>query len=266
MSEEDGVLELPEYTQKIEEIEFREVTFRYPGAEADVLKNVSFVMTTGKNYALVGANGAGKTTVIKLLTGLYKNYSGEIRVNGKELKQYSKAEQKGFFSVVYQDFVRHALTFRENCQLGNLCAEMDAKKVSELLETFQLKETIETFPGSYDTVLGKVREGGVDLSGGQWQKLAMIRALLRPANVRILDEPTASLDPKMESEIYGLFQQLTEEKLTILISHRLGFAKLADEILVFENGRIYEQGDFEFLMNRRGLFFDMYEEQRSWYE
>lgn len=266
LSEAEDVLELPEYLENIEQIEFRNVTFRYPGTDFDVLKNVSFSMHMGGNYALVGSNGAGKTTVIKLLTGLYTDYSGEICINGKELREYTQAEKKGMFSVVYQDFVQHALTFRENCEIGDLCNTISQEKISKLFEQFELTDAVENFPDGYDTLLGKIREGGVDLSGGQWQKLAMVRALLRPAKIRVLDEPTASLDPKMESEIYQLFQQLTGGKLTILISHRLGFAKLADEIIVFDAGTICEQGDFKSLMEKNGLFCKMYEEQRSWYE
>lgn len=266
LSEEEGVLDLPEYMEKIEEIEFRKVSFVYPGTEYQVLKDVSFTMEWGENYALVGANGAGKTTVIKLLTGLYTEYEGEILINKKELREYSSSEQKGIFAVVYQDFCRHALTFKENCQISDPCHPLSEEKMEKLAEQFDMDEVITDLPDGYDTMLGKTREGGVDLSGGQWQKLAMIRALLRPAKVRILDEPTASLDPKTESEIYHLFQQMTEDTLTILISHRLGFAKLANQILVFHNGTICEQGGFEELMEQRGLFYKMYEEQRSWYQ
>lgn len=266
LTEEEGVLEIPEYMAEIKEIEFRDVSFRYPGMDYQVLEHVSFTMKWGENYALVGANGAGKTTVIKLLTGLYKEYQGEIRINGKELRSYRPSEQKGIFSVVYQDFCRHALSFRENCEISDPCYKLSEKKMKKLAEQFELAQSIENLPEGYDTLLGKTREGGVDLSGGQWQKLAMLRALLRPAKVRILDEPTASLDPKMESEVYRLFQQMTEDTLTILISHRLGFAKLADRILVFEKGRICEQGDFEELMEKKGLFYKMYKEQRSWYQ
>lgn len=266
LPEEVGVLEPPQYVKNIEEIIFRNVCFQYPGTDHKVLENVSFTMEMGKNYALVGANGAGKTTIIKLLTGLYTDYSGDILINGRELRSYPPSEQKGIFSVVYQDFCRHALTFRENCEISDPCHELSEEKMVKLAEQFDLNRRIESFPEGYDTLLGKTREGGVDLSGGQWQKLAMVRALLRPAKVRILDEPTASLDPKMESEIYRLFQEMTKDTLTILISHRLGFARLADEIIVFENGKIREQGGFQRLMQKKGLFYTMYEEQRSWYQ
>lgn len=266
LSEEEGVLEAPKYIKNVEEIKFRNVSFQYPGTDHKVLNDVSFTMKMGKNYALVGANGAGKTTVIKLLTGLYTDYQGEILINGKELRSYPPSEQKGIFSVVYQDFCRHALTFKENCEISDPCHKLSEDRMVRLAEQFDLVRTIESFPDGYDTLLGKTREGGVDLSGGQWQKLAMVRALLRPAKVRVLDEPTAALDPKMESEIYRLFQEMTKDTLTILISHRLGFAKLADEIIVFEDGTICERGGFGELMQKKGLFYTMYEEQRSWYQ
>ena len=140
LSEDEGVLELPLYVENIEKIEFRNVSFRYQGADFDVLKNVSFIMRKGKNYALVGANGAGKTTVIKLLTGLYTDYKGEILINGKELRKYTSAEQKGMFSVVYQDFVQHSLTFRENCEIGDLCHAISESQIGELFEQFKLME------------------------------------------------------------------------------------------------------------------------------
>lgn len=266
LADEEGTLDIPKYMDKIRNIEFRHVSFRYPDTEYEVLSDVSFQMEWGQNYALVGANGAGKTTIIKLLTGLYDNYDGEIRVNNRELREYTKAEQKGIFSVVYQDFCRHALSFRENLEISDPCHELSEEKMRELMRQFDMDETIDKLPMGENTLLGKTREGGVDLSGGQWQKLAMIRALLRPAKVRILDEPTASLDPVMESEIYQLFQKMTEETLTILISHRLGFARLADQILVFEGGRLCEKGKFGDLMEQKGQFYRMYEEQRSWYE
>lgn len=266
MSEEDGVLDDSVYFKNIETIEFRQVTFRYPGSEIDVLNNVSFIMEYGTNYALVGANGAGKTTVIKLLTGLYDNYSGEILINGKELREYSKAEQKGMFAVVFQDYVQHSMSIRDNLQIANPNGEIDEKLIREKIAQFDMDKFVKDLPNGVDTVLGKIEKEGIDLSGGQWQKLAMIRALIRPAKIRILDEPTAALDPKMESEVYRLFQQLTDDKLTILISHRLGFARMADNIIVFSEGSVLEQGDFETLMNNKGLFYKMFEEQRSWYE
>lgn len=266
LKEEYGVLELPEYIEDIKTIEFKHVYFRYPGTEIEILKDVSFKMENGKHYALVGQNGAGKTTIIKLLTGLYSEYTGEILINGKELRCYTKAQQKGMFTVVYQDFIRHALTVRENCELANPCGTISEEQIMTLLDKFELSDVVNEYPNGLDTSLGKVKKDSVDFSGGQWQKLAIIRALLGEKKVQILDEPTAALDPKMESEVYELFQEMTDDRMTILISHRLGFAKKVDHIIVFSNGTVLEQGDFVNLMNKQGLFYQMYQEQRSWYE
>ncbi len=266
LDEEYGVLELPEYIEDIKTIEFKHVYFRYPGTEIEILKDVSFKMENGKHYALVGQNGAGKTTIIKLLTGLYSEYTGEILINGKELRCYTKAQQKGMFTVVYQDFIRHALTVRENCELANPCGTISEEQIMTLLDKFELSDVVNEYSNGLDTSLGKVKKDSVDFSGGQWQKLAIIRALLGEKKVQILDEPTAALDPKMESEVYELFQEMTDDRMTILISHRLGFAKKVDHIIVFSNGTVLEQGDFVNLMNKQGLFYQMYQEQRSWYE
>ncbi len=266
LDEEYGVLELPEYIEDIKTIEFKHVYFRYPGTEIEILKDVSFKMENGKHYALVGQNGAGKTTIIKLLTGLYSEYTGEILINGKELRCYTKAQQKGMFAVVYQDFIRHALTVRENCELANPCGTISEEQIMTLLDKFELSDVVNEYSNGLDTSLGKVKKDSVDFSGGQWQKLAIIRALLGEKKVQILDEPTAALDPKMESEVYELFQEMTDDRMTILISHRLGFAKKVDHIIVFSNGTVLEQGDFVNLMNKQGLFYQMYQEQRSWYE
>lgn len=225
LDEEYGVLELPEYIEDIKTIEFKHVYFRYPGTEIEILKDVSFKMENGKHYALVGQNGAGKTTIIKLLTGLYSEYTGEILINGKELRCYTKAQQKGMFTVVYQDFIRHALTVRENCELANPCGTISEEQIMTLLDKFELSDVVNEYSNGLDTSLGKVKKDSVDFSGGQWQKLAIIRALLGEKKVQILDEPTAALDPKMESEVYELFQEMTDDRMTILISHRLGFAK-----------------------------------------
>ena len=266
LDEEYGVLELPEYIEDIKTIEFKHVYFRYPGTEIEILKDVSFKMENGKHYALVGQNGADKTTIIKLLTGLYSEYTGEILINGKELRCYTKAQQKGMFAVVYQDFIRHALTVRENCELANPCGTISEEQIMTLLDKFELSDVVNEYSNGLDTSLGKVKKDSVDFSGGQWQKLAIIRALLGEKKVQILDEPTAALDPKMESEVYELFQEMTDDRMTILISHRLGFAKKVDHIIVFSNGTVLEQGDFVNLMNKQGLFYQMYQEQRSWYE
>ncbi len=268
LSETAGALESPAMQSKIETIEFRNVSFSYPDTDITILKNVSFLLEYGRHYAFVGANGAGKSSVIKLLTGLYKNYSGEIMINEKELRDYSLAELKGFFSTVYQDYTKHEFTLKENILIGNLSLkldEADEKLIRNALCMTEMNEFIETLPNKMDTNLGKIHENGVDLSDGQWQRLAMARAIVSPAPVRILDEPTASLDPVSENRIYELFSKINHCALTIFISHRLASTKIADEILVFEDGTIVEKGNFDSLVAQKGLYWKMFEEQRSWY-
>ena len=256
----------PDNSISIEEIIFDNVSFKYPGTEKYVIKNMSFALEKGKHYAFVGMNGAGKTTAIKLLTGLYPYYEGNIFINGKELRKYKQREIKGMFSVVYQDFAKYYLTLKDNILMGNV-NEMNhiKKKIEKLISLLDLDLCVERLENGLDTNLGKLEKNSVDLSGGQWQRVAMARGLLNPADVRILDEPTAALDPVMESKMYKLFKDLVEDKLTIFISHRLGSINIADEILVFEKGRISERGTFEEIMNLKGTFYEMYDKQRGWY-
>lgn len=267
--ESPGALAKPVPQAEIESIEFRNVNFIYPGTDKQILRNISFVLEGGKHYALVGANGAGKTTVIKLLTGLYTNYNGEILINGKELREYDCGELKGFFSIVYQDFSKHEFTFRENISIGNLDSMNDGDDdvlIKSAVKLTELDKMVDNLPEGLDTNLGKIHKNGVDLSGGEWQRIAVTRAIVSKAPMRILDEPTASLDPISENKIYELFGRINHDLTTVFISHRLASTKIADEILVFNEGTIVENGSFESLMNLKGLYFQMFEQQRSWYQ
>lgn len=262
-------LEPPILHSKITSIEFKNVSFTYPGTNTIILKNVSFLLEGGKQYALVGPNGVGKTTIIKLLTGLYTNYDGEILIDEKELKDYNFNEIKGFFSAVYQDFSKHEFTFRENIAIGNI--EMinnsyDEEPINKAISKIELEKLVENLPNGLDTNLGKIHKDGIDLSGGEWQRVALARAIVSKAPVRILDEPTASLDPVNENKIYELFSKISHDIMTILISHRLASTKIADEILVFNEGALVEKGDFEALMNLKGHYYQMFEQQRRWYQ
>ncbi|NYB75961.1 ABC transporter ATP-binding protein [Sedimentibacter hydroxybenzoicus DSM 7310] len=262
-------LDTPVVQDKITSIEFKSVSFSYPGTDTQILKNVSFLLEGGKQYALVGPNGVGKTTIIKLLTGLYTNYDGEILINGKELRKYSFNEIKGFFSAVYQDFSRHEFTFKENIAIGNI-EMMNTSYIDEAVDKaisqIELESLIENLPYGLNTNLGKIHKDGIDLSGGEWQRVALARAIISRSPVRILDEPTASLDPINENRIYELFSKISHDIMTILISHRLASTKIADEILVFNEGKLVEKGDFESLMNLKGHYCQMFEQQRSWYQ
>ena len=243
------------------EIELRDLCFSYPGGDRPVIDGLSYTFRPGRHYAIVGANGAGKTTLVRLLTGLYDPDSGSILVSGRPLDHYGSAQLSRFYSVVYQNFSRYQVSLRDNITLGDSFGPIEYA-----VRAAGLSGVVERLPRGLDTPIGKLDDEGVDLSGGEWQRVAIARALARPAAVKILDEPTAALDPIAESELYDLFHRVTEETTTILISHRLGATRIADEILVLDEGRIVESGSHDELMRGAGLYSRMFESQRSWYE
>ena len=246
-------------------LEFKNVSFAYPGTENLILKHLSFTMKAEKHYAFVGENGAGKTTIIKLLTGQYSNYEGEILLNGKDIKGFTNSELKSFFSVAYQDFARYALTVKENLSMGDL-KEHEIDRMNEVIGYLELNDMIENFADGLDTPLGKISENGVDLSGGQWQRIALARVALNLAPIKVLDEPTAALDPLSESRLYEQFEKIIQGGMSIFISHRLGSIKLADEILVLKDGTLIEEGKHLELMRKEGYYFEMYQSQLKWYQ
>lgn len=245
-------------------ITFQNVSFRYPGTEKDILRNLNLTLEPGRHYAIVGVNGAGKTTLTKLLTGLYDNFEGEILIGGRSIRDFTQAQLKAMFGVVYQDFARYYIKVADNIALGNVLS-YDEAKIREAAQFIGIDEAIRQLPQGYDTYLGKIHEGGVDISGGQWQRLAIARILYNPAHMRILDEPTAALDPVAESEVYRMFGQISAGQSTIFITHRLGAARLADDIIVLDGGRVAEQGSHEALLSAGGIYAEMFEAQRSWY-
>ncbi|HIV90683.1 MAG TPA: ABC transporter ATP-binding protein/permease [Candidatus Eisenbergiella stercoravium] len=253
------------YTQMFfDSIEFEDVSFSYPNSEKKVLDHISFKMEAGIHYAIVGKNGEGKSTIIKLLSGLYSDYSGKILINGKELQEYGLADLKGIFSIVYQDFGKYAISMRDNLKLAD--AGISEENIRKILQKFDLENAAHKLPDGIDTPLGRIHSSGMDLSGGEWQRLALARAYANNAPVYLLDEPVAALDPISESRVYQDFQKTSDNKTTILISHRLGSVKLADQILVLNHGKIVESGSHEKLMENHQLYYEMYESQRSWYQ
>lgn len=258
----DALTESDAEPVEFESLEFRNVCFRYPGSDRLVLDGMSFKMEAGRHYAFVGKNGAGKTTITKLLTGLFPQYQGEILINGKELREYPAGAVKALFSVVYQDFARYYIRLKDNIALGDLHRKGNEMQAAHLAG---LDETVNSLNHGLDTPLGKIMTDGQDLSGGQWQRVAIARSLNSRAPVKILDEPTSALDPISESLLYRDFEKLMRGKTTVFVSHRLGSTKLADEILVIDRGGIIERGTHDELMAANGSYAGMFEAQRGWY-
>lgn len=239
---------------------FDDVHFAYPGTDSEVLRGVSFEVKPGERVALVGENGAGKSTIIKLLCRLYRPDSGRIQVNGHDLCALDATELHRIFSVVFQDYCRYSLTLRENVALGDIGKIDDDDALYSALKMGMAGEI-----APLDTPLGKLEEDGIDLSGGQWQRIAVARACLPDSAFIILDEPTASLDPVAESEMYHSFAEVLKNRGCIMISHRLASAKMADKIVVLADGAVCESGRHGDLMAADGLYAKMFRSQSAWY-
>lgn len=269
LSELEGATDLPTCEGiEVDSLEFKNVSFKYPATDNYILKDLSFKIEKGMHYAFVGSNGAGKTTIIKLITGLYEEFEGEILINGKNIKDYSHSELKSICSVVYQDFAKYYISVKDNISIGNINdhkKEIQEEKIKSSIRTMNFEEAVEALPKKLDTPLGKIKSGGQDLSYGQWQRIAIARSIISSSSLRILDEPTAALDPISENNIYEEFKEISKGGTTIYISHRLGSTKLAKEIFVLGNGRIVEKGSHEELIKANGVYAQMYESQRSWY-
>lgn len=267
--EEDALTEPKERGIDAEKIVFSDVSFRYPKAEKEVLRHINLVLEKGKHYAIVGENGSGKSTLIKVLLGLYDNYEGDILLNDKSLRTLSMAEKKAIFSTLFQDFAEYQISIKDNIGLGNINAlgtkELD-QKIEKAVSDFGLKKVIGQGKNGLDTELGKLDKEGMGVSGGEWQRIAMMRTVVSNASVLILDEPTAALDPVAESRLYEDFDKISRGRTTILITHRLASIKLADSIIVLNKGEIVGAGNHDELMEKCDIYRNMYEMQRSWYE
>ncbi len=244
------------------EIVFDHVSFRYPGTDREILRDVSFRIGSGEKVALVGANGAGKSTIVKLLCGLYRPDSGRITIGGKDIHSLSRKALRQSLAAVFQNFGAYQLTLRENIAFGDLDRIGEDDK---LLEALSQADSGKLHGLGLDRNLGKLAEDGVDVSGGQWQRIALARAFLSQAEFLVLDEPTASLDPIAESKMYQNFGEALRRSGAIVISHRLASARMAQRILVLEGGEVVESGSHEELMENGGLYAVMYEEQSGWY-
>jgi ATP-binding cassette subfamily B protein len=245
--------------------EFQDVSFAYPGQTRFVLSNVSFRLESMERLALVGENGQGKTTIVKLLTRLYDPTGGQILLDGVDLREYDLEELWRETGVIFQDFMRYDMTAAENIAIGRIEDRENIFRVRSAAHKSLAEQVIRKLPKGYEQILGRRFEGGVDLSGGEWQKMALARAYLRDAQLLILDEPTAALDARSEHEVFQRFAELTKGKMALLISHRFSTVKMADRILVLENGRIAEQGHHDQLLQNKGRYAEMFELQAASY-
>ncbi len=247
-------------------IAFENVTFRYPGASFDVIKNVSFTINHGDTVALVGLNGAGKTTLIKLLTRLYDPTEGRILLDGRDIKEYDVKELYSMFGIIFQDLGKYAVSVTENIAFGESDKDIDMENVREAALQSNAKDFIDKLPDGYDTPLMRIfEENGIELSIGQWQKLAIARAFYSESDIIILDEPTASLDPMAEQEIFNRFDELRKDKTTIFVSHRLSSATMANKIFVLEYGELIEMGSHGELMDKKGRYHELFSTQAKRY-
>jgi ATP-binding cassette, subfamily B, bacterial len=246
-------------------VRFNTVTYRYPGGDHDVLSDVSLELRAGETVAIVGENGAGKTTLVKLLARLYDPDSGSITVDGRDLRGLDADAWRRQIAVIFQDFIHYFFTAGENIGFGQVEHLGEEERIRRAAERGGATSVISKLPGGFQTVLGRWFDGGMQLSGGEWQRLALSRAFMRDAPILVLDEPTASLDARSEYEVFSRFRELTRDRIVLLISHRFSTVRMADRIYVLDAGRIVETGDHDELMGRRGRYAELFQLQAAGY-
>ncbi|WP_289356669.1 ABC transporter ATP-binding protein [Paenibacillus sp. S-12] len=262
--EKRGENDFPEMLR--EGIKVSNLSFRYSSSDRYILKNINLEIKQGEKVAIVGDNGAGKSSLVKCLVGLYDVKEGDIYYDGVNQKDIDIGQLRNNISVLFQDFIKYELSVKENIGFGNVKFLSDDDKITAAAKKSGLDGIINQFDKKYETVLGTSFENGVDLSGGQWQKVALSRSLMRDAPIVVFDEPTSALDPLSELEIFKGFLNISENKTSIMITHRLGICKMADRIYVMKNGEIIEQGNHESLMQLNGHYKTMFDIQAKWYK
>ena len=247
-------------------ITFEQVSFQYPHEERVAVRDFTFTIKPGEHVAFVGANGAGKTTLVKLLCRLYDPTSGRITIDGTDLRDYAIADVRGAVSGIFQDFVKFQFSAKDNISLGVNAPEVALPVVVQAAKQAGVHAAIERLPKGYESLLGKLFDGGHELSIGEWQKVALARAVLRNSQILILDEPTSAMDAKAEAELFERFHELAQGRTAILISHRLSTVKMADRIFVVDRGQVVEQGTHDDLMERHGLYASLFLTQAQHYQ
>ncbi len=247
-------------------IEFKNVAFHYPNTERNILQNFNMKIESGEKVALVGENGAGKTTIIKLILRFYDATEGEILINGVNIKDINLDKWYELLGALFQDFVKYQFTLKENIFFGDLTKGEDMELLKKAIQKSGTDGYIDDLPAGANQVLGKMFETGIDLSGGQWQKLALARAFFRDAPILILDEPTSAIDAKAEYEIFEKVQKLQKDKTVIIISHRFSTVRNADRVLVLDNGKIIEEGNHKQLLAKKGMYAELFNLQAQGYK
>jgi len=245
--------------------EFRNVGFAYPGSSVMVVENINFRLETNEKIALIGENGAGKTTLVKLLARLYDPTAGQILLDGVDLREYDVEDLRKEIGVIFQDYMRYELLAKENIGFGKIEDLANQSRIEIAAQKSMAFQVIGKLPNGYDQIIGRRFDGGVDLSGGEWQKFALARAYMRDAQLLILDEPTATLDARAEYEVFRRFAELTKGRMAVLISHRFSTVRMADRILVLQNGSIREQGTHNHLLALGGQYAELFELQAAGY-
>lgn len=245
--------------------QFENVSFKYQNSERWAIRNLSFTLKAGEKLALVGENGAGKTTIVKLLATLYEPTEGRITLDGVDLREYDPQDLRSEIGVIFQDFIRYNFTAAENIAVGHIDERADRPRIKTSAEFSLADPMIQDLPLQYDQMLGRRFSGGVDLSGGQWQKVALARAYMRDAQLIILDEPTAALDARAEHEVFLRFTELIHGRTAVLISHRFSTVRMADRILFLENGQLLEIGSHEELVAQGGKYAELFRLQAKGY-
>lgn len=245
-------------------VEFRNVSFRYPNVLENAISQLNITIGEGETVAIVGENGSGKSTFAKLLLGIYQPVEGKVLLDGIDTRNLSSGNSDGRCSAVFQKFQKYKMTVTDNVILSSAMQNVQKSRIQEILKKAGIELNERDFPQGENTVLSR-EFGGTDLSGGQWQRLAIARGLYRRHNLIVLDEPTSAIDPLEETRVYKKFTELSKDKTAVIITHRLGSAKIADRILAFDGGRLVEEGTHEELMKKQGYYYEMYQAQAKWY-